>query len=338
MTIGRLLVVLCAIAIATPAHAQSVEADVLFHDGKALMKDGKIGEACDKFDASDRAEPSVGTELNLADCREKNGQLATSWAVFRKAAVAAKTAGDSKREAEARRRASLLEPRLAYLTILVPDASRIDGLQVARNGMAIDPELWNQGVPVDPGDYEISGQAPGHERWSAHVKIASDTQKASVEVPRMKTFAEAARDAKPPPEVKPVAPPPVVAKPDESAQPDATPSAFTGTRKIAIAVAAVGVIGIATGAVFGAKANSLESQSDATCPTSVCNDPHALQLNSDAHSDARIANIGIIAGGALVAGGVVLWFIGAPKIAHDEVAITPVLAGGVLGLSATGSF
>ncbi len=84
--------------------------------------------------------------------------------------------------------------------------------------MAIDPELWNQGVLVDPGDYEITGQAPGHERWSAHVKIASDTQKARcVEVPRMKTFAEAARDAKPP-EVKPVAPPPVVAKPDESAQ------------------------------------------------------------------------------------------------------------------------
>jgi|HubBroStandDraft_6_1064221.scaffolds.fasta_scaffold80851_3 hypothetical protein len=330
MTIAR-LVVLAAIVTATPAHAQSVEAEVLFRDGKTLMKDGKIGEACDKFDASDRAEPSVGTELNLADCREKNGQLATSWAVFRKAAVAAKTAGDAKREAEARRRASRLEPRLAYLTILVPDASRIDGLQVARNGTTIDPELWNQGVPVDPGDYEISGQAPGHERWSAHVTIASDGQKASVEVPRVKPFAE----TKPASEPAPVVPAPVVARP---AQPEATPTTFTSMRKIAIAVAAVGVIGIATGAVFGSKANSLETQSDATCPTSVCNDPHALQLNLDAHSDARVANIGIIAGGALVAGGVVLWFVGAPRAAHDEVAITPVLAPGALGLSATGSF
>jgi hypothetical protein len=331
MTIAR-LVVLCAVVIATRAHAQSVEAEVLFRDGKALMKQGKIGAACDKFDASDRAEPSVGTELNLADCREKNGQLASAWAVFRKAAVAAKTAGDSKREAEARRRASSLEPRLAYLTILVPDASRIDGLQIARNGTAIDPELWNQGVPVDPGDYDINGQAPGHERWSAHVKIASDGQKASVEVPRMKAFAE----AKPPPAPAPAAPVPVVDKPKP--EPEATPSAFTGTRKLAIAVAAVGIVGIATGAVFGSKANTAENQSDATCPTTVCNDPHALQLNSDAHSDALIANIGLIAGGALVAGGVVLWLVGGPTVAHDEVSIAPMLARGALGLAATGSF
>ena len=205
---------------------------------------------------------------------------------------------------------------------------------IARDGTAIDPELWNQGVPVDPGDYEITGQAPGHERWSAHVKIANDAQKASVEVPRVKTLAE----AKPPPEPAPVVPAPVVAKPEARVEAEPTPSTFTGTRAIAIAVAAVGVAGIVTGAVFGSKANSLENQSDATCPTSVCNDPHALQLNSDAHSDARVANIGLIAGGAFVAGGAVLWFVGAPKVAHDDLAITPVLARGALGLAATGSF
>src|SRR5262245_36758792 len=129
MTIVRWLVLCGVMLAALPAHAQSVEAEVLFRDGKKLMKEGKLAEACDKFEASDRLESSVGTLLNLADCREKNGQLASAWIAFRKAATVAKQAGnDAKREAEARRRASALEGKLSYLTIAVPEGSRVAGL------------------------------------------------------------------------------------------------------------------------------------------------------------------------------------------------------------------
>jgi hypothetical protein len=342
MTIAsRILVAAIALAaIAAPARAQSVEAESLFREGKRLMKDGKIAEACDKFDASNRLESSVGTLLNIADCREKNHQLATAWATFLKASAAAKQAGnDAKREAEAKRRATALEPRLAYLTISVADASRVDGLVIKRNGVMIDQALWNQGVPVDPGTYEISGEAPGHEPWSTKVEIASEGQKASVEVPRFKALADlqhAVTATAPDTTTKPASPPPAE-EPAGPEQPEG-PSAFTGMRMAAVGLGVVGAGGIVVGAIFGGKANDLEKQADAICPQAACNSMDAVQKNKDARSDATIANIGIVGGGVLVVGAAALWFVGAPKVADQPVSFAPVIGSDRVGFAIGGSF
>jgi len=346
MTIVRLVLALAILAVAAPAaRAQSVEADVLFREGKKLLKEGKIAEACDKLEASDRIESSIGTLLNLADCRERNHQLATAWAAFRKAATAAKIAHDTKRESEAHRREKLLDARLSYLTINVPDGNRVDGLAIARNGTTIDPALWNQSVPIDPGEYEIVGQAPNRERWSKRVKIASEGETVAIEVPKLE-----APHAKTPDRPVAVTPPrtppakPIVATADDHSteapvrDDRAQPSMFTTKRKLALGIAAAGVAGIALGVVFGMKGQDAEKQSDMICPTSTCNDAHALQLNSDARSDGLYANVGYVVGGAAVAGAAVLWFVGAPKAARDEVAVTPIVTSDHVGFSFAGRF
>jgi hypothetical protein len=336
MTIGRASVLAIVawlfIANPTPARAQSAEAEVLFREGKRLMKEGKLPEACDKLEASDRLESSVGTLLNLADCREKNKQLVAAWLAFHKAATAAKVGNDAKREAEAKRRANVLEPRLAYLTISVADASRVDGLVLKRNGVAVDPALWNQGVPVDSGDYEVSGEAPGHEAWSTKVHITAESQKVSVEVPRFKQLDQLT--AKPPVVVVTKPPAPQPEEPEQVAPPSTT---FTGMRKASIAVAAVGVIGIAGGIIFGSKAKSAENQSDALCPTASCGNRQGLQLNQDAKNDALYANIGFVVGGAAIAGAVVLWIVGANK-PSDHVSLAPIVQGHDVGVAFGGSF
>src|SRR5689334_12967515 len=128
-----LLSIVCAAvyvpATAGVAHAQSAEAEALFRDGRALIRRGKLAPGCDKLAASERLETSVGTLLNLGDCREKLGKLASAWAAFRKAEAMARRAGsDDKRQAEAERRARQLEPKLSNLEIRV--AQRNDGLVV----------------------------------------------------------------------------------------------------------------------------------------------------------------------------------------------------------------
>ena len=79
MTVERLtlLALLISAGTAVAQPGDTVGAEALFREGKRLLKDGKTAEACDKFAASDHLDRSAGTLLNLADCREKNHQLAT---------------------------------------------------------------------------------------------------------------------------------------------------------------------------------------------------------------------------------------------------------------------
>jgi hypothetical protein len=340
MTIARLAALLAVLFASTPVRAQSVEAESLFREGKRLLKDGKIRDACDKFDASEKLDPSVGTELNLADCRELNDQLATAWAMFRKAAANAKREGnDAKREAEARRRAAALEPRLSYLTIAVGDDAHVDGLAVTRNGAVVESELWNQKVAIDPGDYEIAASAPGYARWKSRVAIRDEAQKARVEVPALeKKTAEHERPHEPAEAAAPVTKPRPGPDDDEQDRRSSPPSSFTSRRKVAVAVAVAGLAIAGGGGYLASQAHDLERQSDKLCGMVTCTSVQAVSLNQDARDHALYANIAFVAGGAAVAGAIVLWIVGAPKVAHDEVTIAPTLAPGHAGLSLLGRF
>jgi cytochrome c-type biogenesis protein CcmH/NrfG len=63
---------------ASSLRAQSAEAEALFTEGDTLMKQGKVAEACEAFEASNRIEPRAGTLIRLGECREQNHQLASA--------------------------------------------------------------------------------------------------------------------------------------------------------------------------------------------------------------------------------------------------------------------
>ena len=195
-----LLLVLGAIA-ATPAHGwaqpASVRAQALFDDGRRLLGSGKIAEACAAFDASQKLDPLVTTQLNVAACREQNGQLATASAAYAEAERMARAAGDAQLEKVASGHAQRLEPRLSRLIISVPPDRRIAGLQVLRGNDPVAPASWDHPVPVDGGSYTITARAPGREPWSTTRTIKGEREIATIAIPRLA-------------ELRP-APPPVVA-------------------------------------------------------------------------------------------------------------------------------
>jgi len=333
--ISQLTTLALALGIGLPAAAwgqASPQAEALFRDGKRLMKDGKLAEACSAFEGSERAEHNVATVLSLADCREKNHQYAAAWALFLQAD--SQTRSDPSKavlNTTAKNRARALEPRLSYLTINVPDESRIPELLVTRDGAPVDPAEWNRSIPADGGSHVIAGKAPGHESWSTTVTLKPEADKQSVEVPRFKALPE------------------IVNKPahddtgaDGTLQArTAEPSPFTLTfkRKIGIGVAAGGVAiaGVAIG--LGISASNLRNEAVSTCPPSACTPQNARDaqgINDRARSRALLANVGFGVAGAAIAGGLVLWFVGKPE-SPTAVAIAPQL-GDTTGVAVMGRF
>jgi hypothetical protein len=329
-----LVAVTAAVCPLATAHAQSAEAEVLFRDGRDLVKHGKLAAGCDKLAASERLESSVGTLLNLGDCREKLGKLASAWAAFRKAEAMAKRAeGDDRRQAEASRRAAKLEPRLPNLEINV--AHHVDGLIVRRDGELVGEAQWNTALPVDPGSYTIIAEAAGYRTWRVTVPIGFGASREVVVVPPLERLPAA-----PSPEVvaKPSPQPPVgpAVRPATTPTPTPTPGAGTWStlRKLSVGIAAAGTAALGTGVAFGLHANALRDQANRRCPAVVCPDPEGLAQNARAQTAAARANgLYIVGGGTLVAA-VVLWFVGAP----DETIVVPTAGDRRLGVALSGRF
>jgi hypothetical protein len=328
--------VVCAAGVAS-AQVRP-EAEKLFRDGKALMKAGKTGEACEAFEASEKAEHNVATLLSLADCREKNGQYASAWALFLQADSGTRTdASKAALNTTAKSRATALEPRLSYLTINVPDESRVTDLVVSRDGVPIDRAEWNRSIPLDGGPHEISGKAPGHESWSTKVTIAAERDKQSVEVPKFKELPKLV--APPDPQLQ------LAVRAAVAAASPPAPSSFTPRRKLALGLAAGGVLLAGAGVGFAIDARSLRNEAIATCPPQSCGVEDAALANATndrARGRAFIANIGFAAGGAAVVAGTVLWLVSGPRTAEAptkrSIAVAPQAGAGGVGLVTWGRF
>lgn len=160
----------------------SASAHSLFLSARAAMEKGSFEEACPKLEESMRLDPAIGTQLNLADCYERVGKVASAWAAFLDAASMAKTGRQAEREKLARHRAKVLEPRLPKL-VIDADASAEPAMDILRDGVTVGSATWGTAIVVDPGSHDIVASAPGKMSWRTLVD-AKEGQTARVTVPR----------------------------------------------------------------------------------------------------------------------------------------------------------
>src|SRR6185369_16137417 len=83
--------------------------------------------------------------------------------------------------------------------------------------------------------------------------------------------------------------------------PEGAPRAFWGPQRIAgIAVAGVGVVGVAVGAAFGAKAISKKGDLSGHCgsQTPIRCDAEGVAIRADANAAANVSNVAFAIGGA----------------------------------------
>jgi hypothetical protein len=321
-----------ALVVVTPAYAQegstdnSATVETLFGAGKALVAQGKFSEACPKFLASYNLEHRIGTVLNLADCYEKNQQLASAWARYIEAATLAQRAGQSERAAFATTHAKALEPTLSKLTVAVPGATAVAGLVLRRDGITVDPAVYGVAVAVDGGTHTIEASAPGKKPWSSQVVVASSSEAKTVTVPALEDGPQ----------------PLETAQPSAPAASPAAPDVHTNGGNVRVAgfvVGGAGALGLVAGSIFGAMAGSKASAAKRECvPVSNCQantNPAASSDMNTAGTLADVSTVAFVAGGALVATGVVLYLVGRPKASAAAFQWTPTVAahGGGMGFS-----
>jgi hypothetical protein len=257
------------------------------------MAKGQHAQACPKFVESYRLDPALGSLLNAATCHKAEGKTATAWSEFRDAEQQARRAGDTKRQKFAAGKAAEIEPTLPKLiiTILEPPA----GTKVSRDGLTLGDASLNTPLPVDPGEHTIRVEAPGFVAWETTVEAFAG-KRASVVVPEL--------------ERAPVT--------DTGGSGDAGvaregPVASTGHdyRTEGLVVAGVGAASLAVGAVFAgmyfSAAGECEGETAATnCPA---DDP----LRDQMATRGTLSGITLVAGGAAVVAGAILYFTSTPK-------------------------
>jgi len=291
------------------AQDNSVAVVALFNEGKQLMAQGKVAEACPKFLASYTLEARIGTLMNLANCYEQNGQNASAWAKYTEAISIATKQGEKDRADFAREHAAALEPKLSKVTIVANAPP--PGLEVKKDGVAINSATYGLALPMDPGDHKIEATAPGKKAWATTINVGKIGDKKSVTIPALED------DSKPTPAVvaPPVATPPTAPTetkvdplPKTEAPPADSPHESKGiSRKtVGIIVAGVGVASVGVGSIFGISALGKKSDSDAHCVGNNC-DAIGTQLREDGRSAGTLSTVFVGVGLAAVAGGVVLW-------------------------------
>lgn len=277
------------------AFAQdSAAAEALFQEGRALLEQGKTEEACPKLAESLRLDSQAsGTLLALAICHERQGKIASAWAEYLDVLGRARRDGRQDREQAARDGAESLRPKLSYLTIRPKHP--IAGLEIQRDGVSLGEGAWNVAVPVDPGQHWVSATAPGKVAWKQAIQIAQDPTSVAVEVPDL-------------PNAPPLPPP----APTPTSKGHLTNLQWSG-----IALGGVGALSMGFAAGFLGDALSKRDQSAGNCSKDLCGSLGA-SLRRDALRSGDIASVLAIAGGALIATGVTLVWVGRKPHGHQS--------------------
>jgi hypothetical protein len=293
------------VAAPSAAFAQAKDpaaAEALFRAGREAAQKGDYEVACAKFTESERLDPAVGTEFNIADCEEHRGKLATAWERFTRV-VGALPPGD-ERVKVASARAAALEKRLPRLTItLAPGAP--GGVAVRRDEVDVGPASLGTALPLDPGKHVLVVRAPGRQDATTTFDLGEGEQKTVI--------------AQPGPEGAPA----------PSHAPD---SGSAGGRFVAgVALGGVGVAGLVVFAVAGGLTLGKKSTVDQHCHDGLC-DQTGFDAAQSGKTLGMVSGVSLVAGAVLVGAGAALVLTSGPD-KKPATALVPGVGPGGASLS-----
>ncbi len=201
-----------------------------------------------------------------------------------------------------------------------PDGADLTAVSVTMDGALLASRLDANAIMIDPGEHVFQLSSDGFSTVTKKL-VVREFEKGRVETI---TFAPTPKVAPAPVPVPAPSPatsaitPPLAATsaPPAEAPPPTAPrdAERSGRKTLAYVLGAGGVVGIGLGTAFSFVAKSTYDdalkQHCGGSPTAC--DPDGLTKGATAHTEALVSTVGFIAGGALLAGGLVL-YLTAPK-------------------------
>jgi hypothetical protein len=164
---------------AAPAWAQTSEqkagARAAAEAGADAFDAGKYAEAADLFERAERLMHAPPHLLHAARSHVKLGHLVEARELYltlsreQLPASAPRAFRDAVKMGE--KELAELEPRLAYVSLVVQGGGGASALRVTRNGEAVPAELVGVPTPVNPGEYSYQAFAEGMESTATTIKM-----------------------------------------------------------------------------------------------------------------------------------------------------------------------
>lgn len=172
---------LMMLLVARTASAQTADPDALFAEAMNLIAEEKFDEAIPKLEETQRLDPGIGTQFNLAICYAKTGRLALAWKNFVQVESLARAAGKNERAEAARNKLEDLRPRMANAAVRLTEGGAstvtVDGEVVASSDLGF--------IPLDVGTHELEVSAPGREPFRKSVVTSAEGERQEIVVPAL---------------------------------------------------------------------------------------------------------------------------------------------------------
>lgn len=289
--------------VSAPANAEPSAADKelakkLYQQATLDMEREAYPRACPQFEASLQLNPQhVRTAISLGTCEDRWGKLLSAWRRFEYAREQAVAQSAADKIVEVDGLMADVRRRTPQVRLVVPEKfAAMKDLTVIRNGVLVSPSDYDKAIPVDPGTYEIAASSPTMGVWKANFDThPGETADVTIGASPAVTYHPKAKDGA-----------------EEFAGPLPPSNESTGAgghprRVVGFVGVGLGAAGLVVGSIMGGLAISKNNASnDGHCDAQSYCDLVGRQLRWDAQSYANASTGLFIAGGAILATGIVL--------------------------------
>jgi hypothetical protein len=294
----------------------------LFDTGVRKMREGKCdqspitnravcSEAREAFKRSFALYPAgLGALRNLAYVEQNLGLIASAARNFRELIRRAPLDPNPARKmwAEfAQKEFETLVPRIPHLTIEI-SGERPAGMTITLDNNALPEAGWDTALEIDPGEHTLRGEAPGYSMSVESFELAEkEDKRITVSLKKLPGGDTAAADTAPP-------------TADEPSGPEQKPAKRSRLAPLIVTGAGVVTVGVGLGLGYVA----IQKRKDA------CGDSHFCEPNEleSGRSIAKASTIVTGAGAAVLAGGLIWYFLSAPPKSEKASLKKPTVVAG----------